>query len=361
MRLKKLLSVLFILLIIPCLTGCGSSQSSREDIINHVKKSYGIRNFDVSKKPEIVRENVGEENLWTVTDNDENLIFYVLDKEYDGLLSTDFLLDDNYSSVLYKKYYKTINNIENITYKNLPSVGKKEDIQLVCNYKNKSEIDKCYDSLETIYNFFNKKVNNLLLQCDINYDFEKRNLTNYEITSADSWMMISDFLKTKEISKRKNRSIYKYYLYGLANQVDETLNEMSEEDKKSVLEDKETFRICKADEKGNVIKTYDNIVMSHGSGITINSLYFILKDEGFNVSGNAHNYTVVYGDKTYEFSDNFYDDTLYTEDGKNIIGYYYKVNGEKTMFKYYYFNGFSIYDMKALFNLYIKYISNSSS
>lgn len=311
--MKKTFKFLFIFLVVLILCGC-TTDYKRKDIINYVKKEIGIRNFGVSKTYEIIRDSDGyRDRYWNVYDRDNDVEFYVKDDYYYSSEMTNNRLINNYYSMYYVKYESKLNINNNLKYEELNSEGPDIEITLSCSYGNKKELDKCFNSMKYVSNYFNGKSD---IYYAIKYNFAGRD------DDANVKYLADYSGNTYKISE-DDTSYYNYFYYGINFDVDSIISEMNITDYNSVINNRDNYKVVQADSNRNTIKEYDNMFCSSSYTISYNTLYNVLKKEGYNVVGDSHNYKVYYKNSVYEFSDSFVEYSL----SKGHDAYYYKKDG----------------------------------
>lgn len=336
--MKKVVRCLIIigLIIISC--GCVKNYK-RRDIINYVKNEIGIRNFSVSRTYKVIEDDDGySDKYWTIYDRTNGIEFYVRDDFYYSSEMMNNRLENNYYSRYYIKYESKLNKNNNLSYEILESEGPDNNIELNCFYKNKKELDKCFDSLKYVSNYFYGRS---MIYYTVKYNFNGR------IKDAPV-NYYSDYTGNIYNMTENDTDYYKYYYYGLTFDVDSIISEMTKTDYKSVYDNSNNYKMVKTDDNRNTIKEYDNIFCPTSYTFSYNTLYKVLKEEGYNVVGDSHNYKVYYNNNVYEFSDDFID---YSSKDYGI--YYYKKNGVK--YNAYYGHNYerllSRDDVKKLFDL----------
>ena len=316
--MKKVFRCLIIIGLIVIACGC-TKNYKRNDIINYVKNNIGIKNFSVSKKYVIKEDSDGyKDKYWAVYDEDNGVVFYVKDDFYYSAETTQNNLEDDYYDNYYIKYESKINVNRNLSYEKIVSDGMDKNVTLNCFYKNKKELDKCFDSMKYVYRYFNGK-SGLYYRIKYNFDGRKEDapVSYYADYSGNTYKITNE-----------DTDYYKYYHYGLMFDVDSIISEMTKTEYKEVLNNSDNFKAVKIDSNNNTIKEYDSILCPNSYSISYNALYKILKEEGYNVVGDSHNYKVYYNNSVYEFSDDFVE-YINRDNGldENYNTYYYKKDG----------------------------------
>lgn len=312
--MKKVFRCLIIILIVLVTCGC-VTKYKRSDIIKYVRNELGLRHFSVSRTYQTIEDDDGyNDKYWTVYDRDNGVEFYVRD---DYFYESEFIsnaLTNNYYSNYYIKYESKLNINKNLTYEVLNSEGPDNEIELYCLYKNKSQLDNCFSSLKYLSNYFNNKAG---LVYRVRYNFDGRNeytMNSYEADYSGNIYKISE----------DDTNYYNYFYYGITFDVDSIISEMSLQDYNSVINSSDNYKVVQADANRNTIKEYDNMFCSSSYTISYATLYKVLKQEGYNVVGDKHNYKVYYKG-VYEFSDDFVE----YDTSKGYDTYYYKKDGLK--------------------------------
>lgn len=318
--MRKVFKCLLIICLIMITCGCVTNYK-RRDIIKYVKENIGIRHFDVSRTYQVIEDDEGYENkYWKVYDKDNDIMFYVKDDYYYSSEMTNNRLINNYYSMYYVKYESKLNINNNLKYEELDSEGPDIEITLSCSYENKKELDKCFNSMKYVSNYFNGKSD---IYYAIKYNFAGRD------DDANVKYLADYSGNTYKISE-DDTSYYNYFYYGINFDVDSIISEMNITDYNSVINNRDNYKVVQADSNRNTIKEYDNMFCSSSYTISYNTLYNVLKEEGYNVVGDNHDYKVYYNNIVYEFSDDFVEYSI----SKNYDVYYYKKNGEK-IYAYY--------------------------
>lgn len=310
--MKKVFRCLIIILIVLVTCGCVTNYK-RSDVIKYVRNELGLKRFNVSSTYKTIEDYDGyNDRYWTIYDRDNGVMFYVRDDYFYQSEMTSNRLINNYYSNYYIKYESKLNINRNLKYELLNSEGPDNEIKLTCSYENKKELGKCFDSMKYVSNYFNGKSD---IYYAIEYDFEGR-------TPGSKVYYMADYSGNTYKIDEDDTSYYKYFYYGITFDVDSIISEMTLQDYNSVMRNLDNYKVVKTD--GNTRKEYDGMFCSNSYNISYNTLYKVLKEEGYNVVGDSHNYSVYYNG-IYEFSDDFIEYS--SKDGYNV--YYYKKNGNK--------------------------------
>lgn len=311
--MKKYIKYLIIVLLIIITTGCATNYK-RKDIINYVKNRIGLKNFSVSSTYKVFDDADGySDRYWTVYDKDNDVEFYVIVDYYYSAEMTENRLETDYYAKYYVKYENEINKSSIVTYEKLETYDPELGISLYCTYKNKKELKDCYDAMSNINNVFKGKA---FIPVNIKYVDSKNKNRTY----------VADYTgNLPSVSSDSEELYYKYFFSGYIFNNSSILSEMSTEEYNSLLKNENNTPLVKGYSDTNIISKYNNMFCGSGSVVSYNTLYNILKEEGYNVVGDSHNYKVYYKNDVYEFSDNFEE---YSSQ-YNVYVYYYKKNGIK--------------------------------
>lgn len=351
MKKKILLLFVGVLLLAGCHVDYGKS-----DIEDYLEEKYGITDVSISDSyEEYITNEAGEklvDKIWTVKDKKNNIEFHVIDNHSNGMEMSKNYLSDDFSGSLYIKNTKN-KNIGNIKTKKRDEYGgKTNEIDLICDFNNKNELNKCYDEIKNIYDTYTKKYPNFNIFYQIIYTKEK----NIHGRNNAGRVGYINMLYKDDVY---NDLIYNYYSFGYSNRIDEIINEMTTEDINNLFNNKNTDILYKVDNNNSILKQYDDIIgVNNGNGLSVAGLYYLLKDEGYVVNGTKENFNV--NDKNgnvLEFSYNF-NDYVYGDAAESHLGYYYRKNGEKIPMKDYYCDYFESNVIKELFDINICIVPN---
>lgn len=350
MKKGHLVLVLFVVFL---LTGCAEDYN-RSDIKNYVKENYSLSDFKVSRTYEEVEGEDGNiDRLWTVEDEEHNITFRVLD-DYRFLGEAPWPsndLFDDYEISLFTSLYQKSEKKDNIYF----MTDDKESLvegELLCYYKNKDELTDCYDSIMYYKNELRQSGYELSIRYTVKYDFEFRFIGDTQDESGDTSGFLDDFNENEY-----EDMIYNYYSTVLFYQLEDALSEMTPADKELVMNHENTHRIFKRNDQGS-LEYYDDVIAGSFE-ISFGGLYKILKQENFNVVGDASHYTVKVNSDVYEFSYD-YNDLLYEEYDGDFYGYYYKKNGQKIKMNFHYENYLIAKEINEMFGLNIETSENKS-
>lgn len=347
--MKKYLKRLFIIGLIVLISGC-IEKHDNDDVKLFIATNIGITDYSISNNyTEHVDEDGYKDKLWKVHDNKNDFDFYVIDDYHWGYESVSNSLKSNYYDAFYLKERKNIKTDYKITYINNSEYDGYDNITLKCEFNDRYELEKCYKSLSTISNYFGNK-------SDISY------MIKYTSTGAIPGDIkdnsIDEFGVLYGMESEFDHLLNKYLYFGISNNIDSIISDMTKEEYKSVIDSNEAVRVYKYDDDKpkNLTKKYDDIYVNmYTNQISVSSLYKLFKAENYNVVGDLHNYKLYYNDITYEFADDFIE---YND--KNEPEYYYIENGYKKKFSEYYSldRGFNQFALEKIFNLKVHFIDN---
>lgn len=332
--MKRLLIYLFIFIIL--LSGC-TKKIEKKDIANYINDKLEINNYSILKSEEVIDSEGYIDYLWTIKDNNTNILFHILD-DYSYMISFGMKNDlyNDYYEIMFLNYYKNISHKNNIILKNNTSGEfiNNNDILLECSYSNKEDINECFKSLEYYKNILSKSMKKIPIKYII--VFESKKLNNIKYYNYSNTL--------DSISKEPYQDMLNYYYAnGLVHQDDNVLSEMSESDFNNVYNYKYTYKVCNND------NCYDNLIAFNNNTIGIATIFEILNKENYRVEGDKYHYITYDKDNNkYEFS---YDFIQLNNDSLEL---YYLKNEEKIFYGEY---GTLYYDtVNKLFDLNIKLI-----
>ena len=335
--MKKVFKLLVILLLVFLSCGCVTNYK-RKDIINYVRKETGIKNFSVSRTYKVFGDEDGySDRYWIVRDRDNDLDFYVIDDRFYQSEMTSNRLTTDYYDRYYVKYANKINKLSNVTYEKIDGYEHELAINLQCTYSNRYELKNCYDEMSNINSVFHGKA---VFPVYIKYIDSKNKNRTY----------VADYIgNLTSVSSDIDELYYKYFFSGYIFDDSSILGEMSNYEYISLLNNKNNTPLVKADSPDNIISKYNNMFCGGGSVVSYNTLYNVLREEGYNVVGDNHNYTVYYNNDVYEFSDSFEE---YSSQYKGYV-YYYKKNGikEYATYNHMWERFLSVTDINKIFGL----------
>ena len=97
-------------------SGC-TVNYTREDIIQYAKEKYNLKKVFVSEEPVQFKDDDGyTDKIWTVIDEERNIVFHVKDDFRYGSESVRNSLKDDYDDAAFTKYYDELNKRNNVEY-----------------------------------------------------------------------------------------------------------------------------------------------------------------------------------------------------------------------------------------------------
>lgn len=347
--MKKILKYLIITAICAAaafaMTACVKDYG-REDVKRYIFDELGLKNISLSKEPEDIFDGEYHDKLWSVTDKDNNVDFYVLDDRTWGMETATNRLENDYYAEYFLKFYDDA-NIKS-KYVEVETEGDLlQNVTLSGEYSDLYELEKIYDELKQYYDFFLNKRADIEIAYDIKYDYPLRYIGDNDVVMGD----LSGIIRPSEFSKEiYNNALKRYYEVNLVYYFEDKLKDADNRILREIINDKDTYRICKKSGE-EVTEIYDDIIANpYAYGISFGTMYKIFEKEGFPLSGTPAHYKVTApnGDM-YEFSYDF-NDMAYPDSDAND-GYYYYKNGIKTAMDYpfyYYFRSEALNEMFGL-------------
>lgn len=268
--MKKIIKLIFIIMIVVLLTGC--TPHNKKDVKKYVRELLNHNSFRLtgSKK----------ERKWTVKDYKTGYTFNVIDFWYYESEFGHYKLVNDINDTLLKDLHNKMNdnNIELVTDEDPPYYDY-TTLNFQCNFNNLVELQDCVTSFEAyelaIANHnSNSKKPYIIDNFKKIYVYEKDNrkyYPEYKHNDQDDY----DFVKEK------------YFEYGKHNQIESIMEEMNSEDY-SDYSNKRVYR-----QIGDTKKYYSNISNRLGE-ISLEALFKILKEEGYNIEGEDPYYTITY-------------------------------------------------------------------
>ena len=311
--MKRVFKCLIIICLILITCGCVTNYK-RRDIIKYVRNEIGLSRFSVSSTYVTFEDDDGyNDKYWTVYDKNNDVEFYVIDDFFYQSEFTSNRLKTDYYDRYYVKYANKINKLSNVTYEKIEGYEHELAISLHCNYMNKRELKECYDTISNINNVFNGKA---YMPVYIKY-IDSKNINRSYMADYNCGL--------QAIDTYSEDLYYKYFYAGYIFDDSNILSDMSTYEYTNLLNNKNNTPLVKRDSYDNIVKKYNNMFCGSSSVVSYNTLYNVLKDEGYNVVGDNHNYKVYYKSDVYEFSDSF-EEYSFTKKG---YAYYYKKNDLK--------------------------------
>ncbi len=300
-KLVILVAIFFIFV-----TGCLRNYFQNEDdykkeIKEYIEEKVGLKDYELSDTFEEVKgEDDSVDKVWTVKDKN-GISFHVIDDYYYSMESMTNVLEDDYSKTVFYKFYDELEKKDNITVEEIKDRSI-SFVSLKCLYTNKDEIIKCFESLKAYADFYKSKVDNVTLS------YTLVNKTNYD-SLAD---FVSYIGSTNKIDQDVIDEVMLHYnTYGVYYQDNSITSKLSSEELDKVLNNKE------------VQKVVGTKYIAKNNSISFETLYHLLKDNKYRVTGNQNKFTVY--DKAgtrYDFSNSFYN----LEDNGYRAYYYLKKN-----------------------------------
>lgn len=311
-----------LMLIAVILTGCRIIPHSRFNVRQYVFKKYGLWNVSISKESE---EKEGAD-VWTVVDKKNDVEFSVTDLfnlGHDGYYLTDdyeYSLVMNKSDILLDGFdeFECVDNSDNPYY----------PVKFEFHYKNLADLRKRCAELEEIYRRLSKMNSEVAVTYSSILDFSFKEDVNNKLPDVD--LDDADISFKKSCGKNVGDEIYNeiklYYVWHAYNyQWPVLLDDITEKDIEEMLAYEHMIHVSvvNADETEELIP---DVISYRCWELTFGSLYLLLKEKGFDVTGYATHYTVLAPSGIeYEFSYDFYDGD----------GIYVLADGEKTFLRNY--------------------------
>lgn len=345
----KHIKLLIVSLCIVFISGC-TTDYDRKDIIEYVEDTLGITNFTVASSSYTIEDNEGyTDNIWDITMNDTGVTFHVIDDFGWGLESVSNYLWDDYNSNVLEYLSDKLPNFNYLTYETYVDESDATRAYIEAYFENEEQLLACYNELLDLKEcFITLGYPDLSIRYSIKFNHTYR-FTNgeYEDTSGDS-TGLTNYEPSYESMKNKYIMCALDYRYDCVFTLSKqelqeaiTLSDDLVAIYKGTKEDKDEY------EEEFITYYYDIVCSPYGYGISFSSLYEILLQEGFEVSGEPTHYTFVgLDDIEYEISYSF---NTYQFD--THIGYYYLINGEITPMNAYFYNHFFSIQIKNMTGL----------
>ncbi len=335
-------------------SGCNTvTKYDRSDIVKLVKEQTNSDNYKVSRKYTAVKGDDGyTDRYWTVTEKKTGFVFhYVDDYSYGGEWSgkTNDLLCDYSSAVLdfvkdeWPEFSIAHIDIEKESYGVCSA-------RLTADFKNKDDINKCYDDVIVMKNFLSGlSYENVDIPIDFNYDFPLRKNISHEIREGDFDSMTSEDITIDDIMKQYVITVLDYRID------DEAIDSFTEEEIKKALKGYYYLAGVYRSGKDNPVEYYDDIVAAQNGEIRYGTLFEIMKREGLNPEGSAWHYSFTGIDNSkYEISYEFNDYEFNYSDDEIYYGYYYLKDGEKVPMRNYAIDHFEVSEIEKMTGLQLK-------
>ncbi len=282
----------------------------------------GVSSFKISPEPGVEDRS----RVWTVYDKKNDISFEV----YDVALYQRFILFEHYA---HQNVFKD-NYVDAVLKKNKDVISHifeyDDDHNMVFEYKDAEDLRKKVDDLWEIYSLLKKHCKHPEFSYCFCYEPELDSLeeTRYKTFSfymANERDKVERGMGIGSKAGIYNRLRQKYMRFGYKYQIPEILAEMDEDDKNLILAD--SYRVYFYDDAGNIVRCNTEAVASAYDEMEFANFYLFLKSEGFNVTGDAHDFTYISpaGDE-YRFCYDF----LEEKTQEHAQRFYYMLNGEKT-------------------------------
>lgn len=268
--MKKIVKVLFLIMVVILLTGC--TPHNKKEVKKYVSELLNHNSFRLtgSKK----------ERKWTVKDYKTGYTFNVIDFWYYSSESGHYKLVNDINDTLLKDLHNKLNdnNIELVTDED-PQYFDYTTLNFECKFNNLNELKECVSSFE-VYDKAIENHNNNSQKPYVIDNFEKiyvyeRDNKKYYTEYKGSYLSDYEYVKKK------------YFEYGVHNQINSILEEMTPEDYVN-YQNKRVYR-----QIGDTKKYYNNVYNRLGE-ISMEALFKILKEEGYNIEGEDPYYTITY-------------------------------------------------------------------
>lgn len=268
--MKKIIKLMFIIMVVILLTGC--TPHNKNEVKKYVRELLNHNYFRLtgSKK----------EGKWTVKDYKTGYTFNVIDFWYYESEFGHYKLVNDINDTLLKDLHNKMNdsNIELVIDEDPPYYDY-TTVNFECKFNNLNELKDCVTSFKT-YESTIEKYNENSKKPYVIYNFTK--IYVYE----------KDNRKYYPEYKHKDQDDYdfvkeKYFEYGVHNQINSIMEEMNSEDYGN-YSNKRVYR-----QIGDTKKYYSNISNKLGE-ISMEALFKILKEEGYNIEGEDPYYTITY-------------------------------------------------------------------
>ncbi len=347
-------------------TGCAKDYK-RNDIKNYVEETLGFHNYTVSSEG-VHFEGENERNTaWTVTNLDNHILFHVKTVYSSGLFGMESNLYNDYETCLLQSHRNEFPSLTHWEYRFNDDSGLNY-FNIHATYRNRNELAECREELDE----FRRYVKDLNLNLDslhfnLNYNHPYRNQTNHELTDGDIHGNLLDWTEYTEtycLCAYLRTALDYYYEDALAEFEEDEIRTLIQENPKAfynvgIIRSEATIT---TDEDGishqteEVVEWYDDLVASYfGYGISFSTLYFILEREGFAPVGDPTHFSFTGIDGcTYEMSYSFDDATYTTNDGSEMVGYYYLKDGETVFMDYYFYNHFRSQPIQQMTGILLK-------
>ena len=314
-----ILVAIFFVFVTGCLRNYFQNEKEyKDEIKEYIEEKIGLKKYKLSDNYETVKgEDTYTDKIWTVED-ENGIKFHVIDDFYWANVSLSNRLENDYDKTVFLKYYEELDKKDSIKLEDVTEYTS----MLVCSYSNKNELVDCFDSLRTYYDFYYDKGFNLDITCKM--------LVNSDYNSSSQFM--SSYGKLSNLDEEFfNKSLLNFYTYSVFHQDSKVISEMTDEELNKVIN------------SPDVQKIIGTKYIGANNSISFETLYLLLKEKKYRVSGDKTNFTVY--DKSgnkYQFSTKFYNTVA--SDYKN---FYYLKNNEQVRCSDYIITN-TVYDLFAL-------------
>ena len=326
-------------------TGC-AKKYDRDDIIQFVRKTTGLKEFEVSETYVPKKDEEGDGyRLWTVTDTKTDLVFYAIEHSYYAIFPVNDLLHNYGDAVLFREK----DRLPEFKYLEINALKSDIDVEtatITATYNNGYELSLCYREIQTlVYMLGYTGYTNPSISVSFVYNNPLRKAVKYVGNYGSSYFRTDTIPDYDQIYSKLITAVY-YYRF------EDTMKGFSDESVEAALK-KYTWHVGVYRDESETPEFYDDIIYNDsGKNITFGSLYEILKREGFDPKGNAWRYSFygIDGEK-YEISYDFNDYTYTYGDDREETGFYYIKSGEKVPMNHYadyYFSEEKIEEMTGL-------------
>jgi len=285
---KFILGLMCIIMILGLTTGCGEKS---------IKKLMKER-YDISSANETDRENFkadddcGEDSYISATVKDKlfskiNFNVYEYTNYELEWCSTNYV--DDFKDIMLNKYFDSFKDKNNISkeYKVRYILDNKyplNEFKVLGTFNNRKELETLFDEILKFEEYVSKQKYNKFV---IPFKFTKNDIFNYEIIGhgAEFYGYKDDIPTIKE---NKEILINDYLNEVLQNYDIEAMKDFTEDEIQEQLSKKNYTLGIKIND---TYKYYDKYMLSSMGDISIGTLYYFLKELGYNVIGDQYDYT----------------------------------------------------------------------
>ena len=349
----KIFLYFFSATVILCMAGC-TTKSEKGEIETYIKEELGISDFKVSDKyQEIVDEDEYTDKVWTVTVPKTGMEFHVIYDVHWSLISTGSSLNTDYDEAVFSFIQDELPKFQYLHFNSDTDTNGIYNGEITGSFQNARELKKCYNELKTLKSSFTDLgYSDLSVYYKLEYEHPLRNITKYVENSGDSWGRTDDDLSYEKMLNEYIITSLDYRYTVIDSFTDEQI-------KNALADNRNPVGIYRGDKENREdfekekIEYYDAIIASpNGYGISFGSLYEILKQEDFEVTGDYWHYRFIgTNGVTYEISYDFNDYPYGGKDGETYTGYYFLKAGEITLMDAYGYNHFNVYEIEEMTGL----------